>query len=752
MEDERSDSAMDAALEASPRNMSRSMSLVPYVPEQSREIVLRHDSTVVVYDQRSRQLSLRDASQASSLEYTACPTCHRPFDDPPPHHESSEQSPQNHNSTHWMDPAYFHMLQHSAAPSRNPSPPPSPRKRLVQPVDRTVSPLSSGRRDRGTGRQVCMDMEELRSPPGAEFIASGTRTPPKSSGISTHAFSQGYFNNFFVEEGELGRGGKGVVLLVRHVLDGVSLGHFACKRVPVGDDHVWLEKVLVEVQLLQNLSHQNLVSYRHVWLEDWQLSPFGPSVPCAFILQQYCNAGDLYHYVFDSARTNPTTEQLKERMRRKSRSSTTGRRPTIPDVDLGGEPRRMHFEEIFSFFKDITSGLHHLHSHGYIHRDLKPQNCLLHNTGQGLIRVLVSDFGEVQMENVARKSTGATGTISYCAPEVLQRSQNLDGGFGNFTTKSDVFSLGMIVYFMCFAGLPYRTADLEEEKEDLDELREEICRWVGFDDENRVRADLPDKLYKFLKRLLSLRPGDRPSTEEILQVMRAGSSLDELGEGRGMAGVGVGGGSVLDDLRHRISSVESPSPTPRRMVSGIGRYQRPGPSKLRPKSPQKEMGRRSPSPSEQLLNGFQKADVKARRRRKSESDGGLSSNDDILHRPTPTRRASSRTRLALPPPPSSSSLAQGTSGLQIGGDEIFTIWRVLAFLLKYYTLSRQCYPGVAEPGYIVYPLMLLAALDFLSPGGISAVRRSALLFVIHFVVVQGAVWAGVLCPLRRSVL
>jgi len=39
---------------------------------------------------------------------------------------------------------------------------------------------------------------------------------------------------FFVEEGELGKGGKGIVLLVRHVLDGVSLGHFACKRVPVG--------------------------------------------------------------------------------------------------------------------------------------------------------------------------------------------------------------------------------------------------------------------------------------------------------------------------------------------------------------------------------------------------------------------------------------------------------------------------------------------------------------------------------------
>lgn len=77
------------------------------------------------------------------------------------------------------------------------------------------------------------------------------------------------------------------MLLVRHVLDGVSLGNFACKRVPVGElvtarrvliltcpgnNHEWLEKVLIEVQLLQRLSHPNLVSYRHVWLEDAKLS------------------------------------------------------------------------------------------------------------------------------------------------------------------------------------------------------------------------------------------------------------------------------------------------------------------------------------------------------------------------------------------------------------------------------------------------------------------------------------------------
>ena len=53
--------------------------------------------------------------------------------------------------------------------------------------------------------------------------------------ISAQALTWG---RFFTTEKELGKGGKGVVLLVKHSLDGVSLGHFACKRVPVGEDRV----------------------------------------------------------------------------------------------------------------------------------------------------------------------------------------------------------------------------------------------------------------------------------------------------------------------------------------------------------------------------------------------------------------------------------------------------------------------------------------------------------------------------------
>jgi serine/threonine protein kinase len=416
------------------------------------------------------------------------------------------------------------MLARSLPGSARPSAPPSPRRRLAQPVgsppirSRLGSPLSSA----------------PSTPPNAEFVGSSPAPPSAANGISETAFAPEYLEKYFRVDRELGRGGRGVVLLVQHVLDGVPLGQFACKRVPVGDDHKWLEKVLVEVQLLTQVSHQNLVSYRHMWLQDFQMSPFSPSVPCAFILQQYCNGGDLHNYICGPAQAKMSTQQLKERMRRRSKGEAE-----LPRTDAN-EPKRLPLEEIHSFFKDITAGLRFLHLNGFIHRDLKPSNCLLH-TVAGEARVLVSDFGEVQYESTERKSTGATGTISYCAPEVLQRV-SADGPFGNFTFKSDIFSLGMILHFLCFASLPYMSANvLDEEREDVDTLRAEITSWPGFDERKKLRSDLPGELYSFLKRLLSIDPDYRPTADEVNRGISTGRLSDlmpELGRRRGSAGQG----------------------------------------------------------------------------------------------------------------------------------------------------------------------------------------------------------------------
>ncbi|EXJ81292.1 IKS protein kinase [Capronia epimyces CBS 606.96] len=485
---------------------SPNLSIIPY--DTNRDVVLRHADTIVYRDPRTNQLVPFHRNQAVERRSTDCPTCGRPWHSHGSATQDSGSSPIEEQPS-FITHDYFEMLARSLPGSSETSAPPSPRRRIAQPVRSRLRPRPTS--------------ATPSPPPDAEFVASIPAPPNRAHGISETAFSPNYFEKFFVEERELGRGGRGVVLLVKHVLDGVTLGHFACKRVPIGDDHAWLEKVLIEVQLLQGLSHQNLVSYRHVWLEDYQISTFGPSVPCAFILQQYCNGGDMHNYVLGSAQTTTTTQELKERIRRRSKGETElPRRPN--------EPKRLHFDEIYSFFRDITSGLRFLHHNNFIHRDLKPSNCLLHTSG-GETRVLVSDFGEVQYEYTTRKSTGATGTISYCAPEVLRRISP-GGPFQNFTSKSDIFSLGMILHFLCFATLPYRQANvLHEEREDIDELRAEIMGWEGFDDQRKIRPELPAALYAFLKRLLSLNPEERPSADDVLQVVSSGR-LDDIPSAR----------------------------------------------------------------------------------------------------------------------------------------------------------------------------------------------------------------------------
>lgn len=434
----------------------------------------------------------------------------------------------------YVDPEYFRMLRNGNHNISGGNGPPSPIRRLVEPA-------LAGR----SGGRSASPAEAVHVQDESQFLSGSAGVPNhEGSRIRKEAFSPNYFRSFFVEERVLGKGGKGVVLLVRHEIDGCPLGHFACKRVPVGNDHSWLEKVLIEVELLAKLSHPNLVSYRHVWLEDVRLTRFGPSVACAFILQQYCNGGDLHQYVVGAAPREVTKEELKAQMRRRSKGQA--------EAPQDSARPQLSFEEIYSLFKDITSGVAYLHSANYIHRDLKPSNCLLHREG-GKLASLISDFGEVQPENVVRKSTGSTGTISYCAPEVLRL--DVTGNYGNFTTKSDVFSLGMILYFMCFGRLPYQGANaIQEELEDIDQLRAEITDWQGFQDERQERPDLPSKLYKLLKKLLALDPAERPSANEVLLAMRSETNFDNITKG--------------DWTASRVQNLDSPGP-PGTPVAGM---------------------------------------------------------------------------------------------------------------------------------------------------------------------------------------
>ena len=198
--------------------------------------------------------------------------------------------------------------------------------------------------------------------------------------------NQGYYDKFFVEIKKLGRGQRGSVFLCRHILNGISLGEFAVKAIPVGTSSSWLSRMLREVKLLERLRNANIIEYKHAWMEERQLSLFGPKVPCLFILMELANGGNLEEYLHVQWDPTLDIESRKQSAREKRKSTfSTLSTSALPNPTFDTHPmhtggigmglfgRKVRYlteYEILCFFSDICSGLFHLHKHGIMHRDL----------------------------------------------------------------------------------------------------------------------------------------------------------------------------------------------------------------------------------------------------------------------------------------------------------------------------------------------------------------------------------------------
>ena len=108
------------------------------------------------------------------------------------------------------------------------------------------------------------------------------------------------------------------------------------------------------------------------------------------------------------------------------------------------------FEQIGNLLRQIASGLDYAHEQGIIHRDVKPSNILLDQSGN----VLVADFGIARAVNGSDPITdltrpgSAVGTPGYMAPELSQGPEGL-------TPQADIYSLGVMFFEMSTGQMPY---------------------------------------------------------------------------------------------------------------------------------------------------------------------------------------------------------------------------------------------------------------------------------------------------------
>ena len=96
------------------------------------------------------------------------------------------------------------------------------------------------------------------------------------------------------------------------------------------------------------------------------------------------------------------------------------------------------------FTCQICNAVDHAHQAGILHRDLRPGNMLVSDTG--LLKV--TDFGTSRILEIAAHGTTVIGSPPYMAPEQFQ---------GKAVFASDVYSIGVTMYQMLTGALPYGT-------------------------------------------------------------------------------------------------------------------------------------------------------------------------------------------------------------------------------------------------------------------------------------------------------
>tara|TARA_B110001469_G_scaffold126966_1_gene146106 strand:- start:2240 stop:3160 length:921 start_codon:yes stop_codon:yes gene_type:complete len=159
-----------------------------------------------------------------------------------------------------------------------------------------------------------------------------------------------------------------------------------------------------EINILRNLKHKNIINYIHNFEYNKK----------RYIITEYADCGELFNLI--------------------------------------GISIKFTENECKNYITGIIDGLKHMHDNKIIHRDIKLENILVKNEidiESGLLYKVpkLCDFG-FSIKQETEKITGVLGTSQYIAPEIIT-NESYDG------YKSDVFSLGCLLYILRFGSYPF---------------------------------------------------------------------------------------------------------------------------------------------------------------------------------------------------------------------------------------------------------------------------------------------------------
>lgn len=176
-----------------------------------------------------------------------------------------------------------------------------------------------------------------------------------------------------------------------------------------------------------------------------------------------------------------------------------------------GEMARMPLRAKFQIAAGVAAALDHAHTHGIVHRDVKPGNVMLTEEG----RPKLMDFGIAKREDASLTQTGTfLGTPSYASPEQIKE--------GHATLRSDIFSFGVMVFEMLSGVLPFPGTSINT-------ILYKIVNEPPIEVNPPVVGLLPERWQSIFSRVLSKDPGGRyPSCAAFLRdLLDAAVDLDK---------------------------------------------------------------------------------------------------------------------------------------------------------------------------------------------------------------------------------
>ena len=211
---------------------------------------------------------------------------------------------------------------------------------------------------------------------------------------------------------------------------------------------------LNEIRILSSINSQNVISYKEAFFDEKDST--------LNIIMEYADKGDLFKLISEYKKNKD------------------------------------HFEEseVWDALIQLLNGLKALHDLNILHRDLKSANVFLFSNG-------LAKLGDLNVSKVTRKGLGytQTGTPYYASPEVWKNQA--------YDSKSDIWSLGCVIYEMCKLIPPFQAKS-------MDELYKKIVR--GF--YPQIPSRYSDDLKEIIKIMIQTEVGARPSCDELLKMKK----------------------------------------------------------------------------------------------------------------------------------------------------------------------------------------------------------------------------------------